>query len=92
MRQLLVVLLGTLTLGCAPHERSSEQPAAATPPAVLYVDHVVAGSPPPGATLRNPHAGDAAIAKNGALLFSTMNCDGCHGGDASGWEIGRAHV
>ena len=39
----------------------------------------------PGATPRNPHAGDAAVVRNGALLFTTMNCDGCHGGDASGW-------
>jgi cytochrome c oxidase cbb3-type subunit 3 len=40
---------------------------------------------PPGATITNPHAGDAAVAKQGALLFTTMNCDGCHGGEASGW-------
>jgi cytochrome c oxidase cbb3-type subunit III len=86
MRQLLAALLCVMTLGgCAPHERTSQQPASATPPAVRYVDHVVVGSPPPGATLRNPHAGDAAVAKSGALLFTTMNCDGCHGGDASGW-------
>jgi cytochrome c oxidase cbb3-type subunit 3 len=25
------------------------------------------------------------VAKNGALLFTTMNCDGCHGGDGAGW-------
>ena len=25
------------------------------------------------------------MAKQGALLFATMHCDGCHGGDASGW-------
>jgi len=24
-------------------------------------------------------------AKSGALLFKAMNCDGCHGGDATGW-------
>ena len=35
--------------------------------------------------MRNPHEGDAAVAKSGALLFTAMNCDGCHGGDAAGW-------
>jgi cytochrome c oxidase cbb3-type subunit 3 len=40
---------------------------------------------PKGAVLTNPHNADAAVAKQGALLFTAMNCDGCHGGDASGW-------
>lgn len=40
---------------------------------------------PPGGVLRNPHAGDAAVVKSGALLFTAMNCDGCHGVDASGF-------
>jgi cytochrome c oxidase cbb3-type subunit 3 len=35
--------------------------------------------------LRNPHAGDAAVARSGALLFIAMNCDGCHGAEGSGW-------
>jgi cytochrome c oxidase cbb3-type subunit III len=53
---------------------------------VRYEAHLAAGDiPPPGATLHNPHAGDAAVARLGAQLFTTMNCDGCHGGDASGW-------
>jgi len=60
--------------------------AASTLPAIRYESHLAAGdTAPPGGTLRNPHAGDAAVARNGALLFTTMNCDGCHGGDASGW-------
>jgi cytochrome c oxidase cbb3-type subunit 3 len=64
---------------------ATQQSPAATA-AVRYVDHLAAGGNlPPGATPQNPHAADAAVAKNGALLFVTMNCDGCHGGDASGW-------
>ncbi len=60
--------------------------ANAAPPAIAYEAHLAAGGiVPTGSTLRNPHAGDAAIAKNGALLFTTMNCDGCHGTDASGF-------
>jgi mono/diheme cytochrome c family protein len=61
-------------------------PATAAPPAIAYQSHVDAGGmTPPGAQLHNPHQGDAAVAKNGALLFTAMNCDGCHGGDAAGW-------
>lgn len=40
---------------------------------------------PASGTLRNPHAGDAGSARSGALLFTAMNCDGCHGVDGSGW-------
>jgi len=59
---------------------------AATPPAVAYEAHLAAGGiVPAGATLHNPHAGDAAIARSGAALFTAMNCDGCHGGGATGW-------
>jgi len=58
---------------------------AAAPPAVAYESHVAAGGVvPSGGSLRNPHAGDAAVAKSGAQLFTTMNCDGCHGPDGSG--------
>ena len=38
-----------------------------------------------GVELNNPLRGDQAAAKNGEALFSAMNCDGCHGGGASGW-------
>ena len=81
----LTLLLGScLALAaCAP---PNPQKAAAGPPAISYEAHLAAGGvAPAGATLANPHAGDAGVAKSGALLFTTMNCDGCHGGDAAGW-------
>jgi len=60
--------------------------ADAAPPAVAYEAHLAAGGlVPAGGVLRNPHAGDAAVAKNGAQLFTAMNCDGCHGTDAAGF-------
>ncbi len=81
------VPLGLLVL-CACTQRGASPAASvasAAPPAVAYEAHVAAGgNVPPGGTLHNPHAGDAAVAKNGALLFTTMNCDGCHGPDAAG--------
>ncbi len=78
-------LLGIAVLGaCA--KPSAAPPAADSPAAVTYADHVSAGGlPPPGATLHNPHEGDKAVAANGAQLFTAMNCDGCHGPDASGF-------
>lgn len=39
----------------------------------------------PGATRVNPFNGDPRIATAGAKLFTSMNCDGCHGEDAAGW-------
>ena len=55
-------------------------------PAVRYEAHLAAGGVAPGgAALRNPHAGDAATARSGALLFRAMNCDGCHGAEGVGW-------
>jgi cytochrome c oxidase cbb3-type subunit 3 len=81
-------LLLPLALGaCSRHDTQAAASATpAAPAAVLYESHLAAGGNlPAGATLQNPHAGDAAVAKNGALLFVTMNCDGCHGGDAAGW-------
>jgi cytochrome c oxidase cbb3-type subunit III len=63
--------------------------AAATPgapPAIRYSSHLAAGQQiPPGADLHNPKASDPATIKAGETLFGAMNCDGCHGPDASGF-------
>jgi mono/diheme cytochrome c family protein len=81
---LAAVLMAALLCGCT--RQPAPAPAQpATPPAVRYESHLAAGGLlPPGAVLRNPHAGDVAVAKSGAQLFNAMNCDGCHGEDASG--------
>jgi cytochrome c oxidase cbb3-type subunit 3 len=80
----LVIVAGAL-LSCGRPHSAPEQPAT-VPPAVAYEAHLVAGdTPPPSGSLRNPHAGDSAVARSGAVLFNAMNCDGCHGGDGSGW-------
>jgi len=36
-------------------------------------------------SLRNPHAGQQKSASEGEKLFVSMNCDGCHGGGATGF-------
>ena len=56
------------------------------PPSIRYPNHVAAGeSQPPAAEMTNPFATDTASVADGGKLFSTMNCDGCHGGGALGW-------
>jgi cytochrome c oxidase cbb3-type subunit 3 len=86
-RLALAAFTALALLGCgrpAPPVAGSSAPPS--PPGVSYEAHLAAGGiVPPGLTLRNPHAGDAGVAKSGAMLFKAMNCDGCHGGDATGW-------
>jgi cytochrome c oxidase cbb3-type subunit III len=57
-----------------------------TPPAVRRDDRVFAGGIAPAAyTFPGPFAGGAQAAKEGGELFTSMNCDGCHGGGGTGW-------
>jgi cytochrome c oxidase cbb3-type subunit III len=61
-----------------------EKPAA--PPTIQYPSHISAGhSAPPSGILVNPYKGDKDMAAAGVGLFASMNCDGCHGGGASGF-------
>ena len=56
------------------------------PPSVRYDQHVFAGGvAPAGSQPVNPFRKDARAVTEGAQLFTTMNCDGCHGGGAVGW-------
>ncbi len=81
-----IVLFSTLAVASCERQAGPAAPADSNLPAVRYEAHVVAGmTAPQGAELTNPHDGDPAVAKKGALMFTAMNCDGCHGGDASGW-------
>jgi cytochrome c oxidase cbb3-type subunit 3 len=81
-----LLALGATTACGRSETPASQQGAQQAPPAVRYEAHVSAGGVlPAGATLRNPHKGDKKSAEAGAGLFSSMNCDGCHGGGAAGW-------
>jgi cytochrome c oxidase cbb3-type subunit 3 len=85
---LVVMGAAVLSASCTRNQdmASAAQGHADAPPAALYPDHVSAGGvSPPGETPTNPYAGDAEKAKSGEQLFSSMNCDGCHGGAGSGW-------
>lgn len=45
----------------------------------------ISATAPPGDSLRNPYAGQQKSATEGGKLFISMNCDGCHGGGATGF-------
>jgi mono/diheme cytochrome c family protein len=86
LRALLLLTLPACGLLACARQNAPAGTTTMTPPAVRYAAHLAAGGIlPSGAILTNPHTGDAAVAKQGALLFTTMNCDGCHGGNATGW-------
>ncbi len=86
LRLVTALLLLSGALASCREQHAPAEAGSGAAPAVAYEAHVTAGdSAPPGGNLRNPHAGDAAIARSGALLFTAMNCDGCHGADASGF-------
>jgi mono/diheme cytochrome c family protein len=56
------------------------------PPSIRYADHVNAGgSLPPATDVKNPSGTDSGSVKDGERIFASMNCDGCHGGGATGW-------
>jgi len=75
-----------MVASCAHHDVAAPTAAAATPPAVRYEAHIAAGERlPVGATPDNPFRSDPQAPKTGAMLFTAMNCDGCHGAEGSGW-------
>jgi cytochrome c oxidase cbb3-type subunit III len=85
-RPLSLAVPGCVILAACARSAGPAPEASATPPAIAYEAHVAAGGiAPTGGVLKNPHAGDAAVAKAGERIFSAMNCDGCHNLGGSGW-------
>lgn len=86
LRRMACVACCAMVVSCARHEVATPTPTTATPPAVRYESHIAAGDRlPVGATPDNPFRSDPQAPKTGAMLFTAMNCDGCHGADGSGW-------
>jgi len=87
VRSALIVALATLpavALGCKPVAPGTS--GRYVPPVISYPQHVnVAGIPPAAGTLTNPYEPDSASVREGGQTFTAMNCDGCHGGGATGW-------
>ena len=87
MRALAVLLLFTAAcrVGKAGPSLADSTSSGAILAAVRYDQHVFAGGKAPlGADEHNPYAGNAKSVQEGKGLFSSMNCDGCHGG-GEGW-------
>ena len=77
----LILATSLLGNGCRKHEATQ----SATIPAIRYEAHVAAGGvAPAGGQLVVPPARSASDATAGQGLFSSMSCDGCHGGGAVG--------
>jgi cytochrome c oxidase cbb3-type subunit 3 len=85
-----LTFLAVVVGGC--REQSATPPAAATTNSsenALVIsrhdDRVFAGGlMPPAERVVNSEAHNAKAAEEGATLFTSMNCDGCHGGGAVG--------
>jgi mono/diheme cytochrome c family protein len=87
-----LALLGVTACGggqprtAAGSDTSRAAAQASAPPSVRYEQHISAGgTAPPAGTLTNPYSADQKSATEGEKLFASMNCDGCHGGGATGW-------
>jgi cytochrome c551/c552 len=80
---LLIVAAGATS--CSRREDESKTPPE-LPPVPAYEAHVLAGGAKPaaGGPAKRP-VDKAEHATAGAGLFTSMNCDGCHGGGATGW-------
>jgi cytochrome c len=78
---------GTQQSAAAQTEPAANAGATASAPGVRYEAHLNAGGvQPPAISPPQPPAGNASDAKAGEGLFASMNCDGCHGGGATGFE------
>lgn len=81
----LSFVLSVLALLAAEGARA-DQSAAPTAGAPSSQHNAGGATPPPAVTgQNNPFATDPAAARQGGLLFATMNCAGCHGGGGLGF-------
>jgi len=85
---IVLSLVALTVMSSSGQDGKSEQQSSEPPPsAIRYESHVSAGGvAPAGGTLSGPQKADKESARRGAALFGQMNCDGCHGGGALGWQ------
>jgi cytochrome c551/c552 len=83
-----MLVMATLSTGCGQQQPAgADVKTATTASGMGYEAHVNAGGVAPPASLApSPPAKNASDAKAGEGLFVSMNCDGCHGGGATGWQ------
>lgn len=81
MRTTVTILAAVAAVAC--QARSTSKPTEA--PRVDAVDRIPAGGALPAANAPSAPRPARLDPKAGEALFSSMNCDGCHGGGAVGW-------
>src|SRR5262245_5817704 len=83
-----MLVIAMQTAGCGKQQAAAADAGTnGAPPGIRYEAHVNAGGVPPAAMPPpGPPAARTSDAKAGEGLFASMNCDGCHGGGATGWE------
>jgi cytochrome c oxidase cbb3-type subunit III len=84
---LRALVLAVAVIGCSTKPiRLVQRRGNSGPPSVRPSDRVFAGGiVPPAGRLTNPLPENTKTAAEGAQFFTSMNCDGCHGGGAVGW-------
>lgn len=83
---MLILSAATACVGGKSAQSNAPSTSASEPPAIVHSERVFPGGvPPPGADPHNPYAGDKKAADEGAVLFTSMHCDGCHGAPPTGW-------
>jgi mono/diheme cytochrome c family protein len=81
-----LLTLGLVATGSFGRDETAAQEQQPYPPSIQYEANISAGGvAPAGGSLHNPYKGNKETAQSGAALFASMNCDGCHGGGATGW-------
>jgi len=82
----LPILVLLLTASNVRSEPPAAEKKSAPPPSTKYPSHISAGhSDPAAGVFTNPYKDNKAMAAAGEGMFASMNCDGCHGGGASGF-------
>jgi cytochrome c oxidase cbb3-type subunit III len=83
----LTLLALAAVIGCGTKPvRLTRHRKEGVPPSIRPTERVYAGGLlPPSGALGNPMPENAKTATEGGQLFTSMNCDGCHGGGAVGW-------
>src|SRR5262245_54310952 len=84
-RSVTLPLLALLAIASSKGFGANDAATNAPPPGIRYEANVPAGGQqPPAIETKSPGQFTADSAQAGAGLFTSMNCDGCHGGGAVG--------
>ena len=85
-RAVLLAVAAALTVAACSRGPAQSQRDTPPPTGIRYEANLSAdGAVPPAVDLKKPKEANADAVAAGGAFFSSMNCDGCHGGGGSGW-------